>query len=456
MGTTSAAAADNFNDFTKLKYNDYSFLINNYRGTLAKAIRENCYYIESLVQEVGIPLSAVEPSWFLSSAREIGSFILDRNEVNKIFFTKAKEIMAKASEIKPVDISKSILKQIETARKAAIDQEIKQANHDFKLCVDEAYNCAKRESDYIRSAHNYWIKAQSLSEGKIPDMKKEIAKITKAGFWAFDGFYNDRIIRFSTKNNVVLEHKNEKANTHFRVDLGSYFAEYDFKTPIIKIICRKDNVFSGSHWHPHINTNGKVCWGNAEQTAVKACATFEIAKLLSIIQIILTTYNQHSPYASIEGFQSASGQPMPGKGELNKSELIEAEAARTSAMPENYVDCQHCGRAVDNEHLICRRCDACADACRCESGPVIGRADTTVAVPDSSGITVQMMHEAVQRMRVRNDDMPVRVEDQSYRLRYSPVDQTSGVMNVQVVHEIGEEEESAPPANSRDEESLEF
>ena len=56
-------------------------------------------------------------------------------------------------------------------------------------------------------------------------------------------------------------------------------------------------------YHPHVNTDGGICWGNAQDTASRAIVAGQLDKVMNLLKSLLTIYNGGNPYRSFEEFR---------------------------------------------------------------------------------------------------------------------------------------------------------
>ena len=65
-----------------------------------------------------------------------------------------------------------------------------------------------------------------------------------------------------------------------------------------------NNIIAGCHYHPHVGSSGGICWGNANESYKDYCLTANLEGIVDIVTLILTNYNDESPYVSLDDFNT--------------------------------------------------------------------------------------------------------------------------------------------------------
>ena len=63
-----------------------------------------------------------------------------------------------------------------------------------------------------------------------------------------------------------------------------------------------NNIIVRGHWHPHINDDGGICWGNAFEPAAQGFTTRNYKQFFKVLYSLLSTYNAASPYVVMGDF----------------------------------------------------------------------------------------------------------------------------------------------------------
>ncbi len=85
----------------------------------------------------------------------------------------------------------------------------------------------------------------------------------------------------------------------FRVDV-SITKDADEKPELsVRAYAHRNNHHDGNYYHPHVNTNGAFCSGNMKEALKLACKHREIINVFTIAWLLLSEYNENSPYVQI-------------------------------------------------------------------------------------------------------------------------------------------------------------
>lgn len=171
-------------------------------------------------------------------------------------------------------------------------------------------------TQYSNEAQNYLRRAVEAAErvrsqaGVGIDLSVIIQQCCASGFYALD-IVSPGYIEFITAP-VTCAEVNVKAGVRRTVYLGQYIVRYQPKTAQISVLKYKDNISSAGHYHPHVNAQGSVCWGNARDL-LRGLVRFELKPVLDALQVILTTYNGESPYVDFNRYLTIRGTGPNGK-----------------------------------------------------------------------------------------------------------------------------------------------
>ncbi len=188
-----------------------------------------------------------------------------------------------------------------------------------------AYTNAKRDldsnlyrcTDYMKNAQQYLTmaadnraKIMELEKKDGVDLTEEILKITSSGWYTFSSeltkAYNEanptqKALVFLTSK-VVAKFYNKKAGIELDVNLGTFEVMYKPTKNDLRVHQHEDNLIVDRIYHPHVDSSGSVCWGNAQQTYVQSMQNLEPSKAFLALQVILTNYNDESPFRDLFDF----------------------------------------------------------------------------------------------------------------------------------------------------------
>jgi len=122
----------------------------------------------------------------------------------------------------------------------------------------------------------------------------------------------------------------------------------------------------GGYQHPHVNSNGEICW-NGHDDFAKACHhAGDFLALRDLIGNLLGTYNPSSPYITLEDWENGLGNSCEDCGErYSEDDLIYVEYSGGSLCPDCRYYCERCDQYVhyrdyecnpDNNWEMCNEC----------------------------------------------------------------------------------------------------
>lgn len=225
--------------------------------------------------------------------------IKNKNEINRIFFGEF--------ERRKVDVSSEVMAATNAIKKqlTAISAGVKASRIDqIKRSIEN------QEQDLISRTRNLNDRVRAIC-----DLQKEINKITgmdsddsvmagleevlATGFYQFESVNTTRII-FSTKEELIMSRVNKAAHIDQSLNLGRFFIEIEFNGLVPKVKPLSNNVVWERKYHPYISNTGDVCFGTGEEMASKYRTSFNMAGLLQLLQNILVTYSDSTPYVSFD------------------------------------------------------------------------------------------------------------------------------------------------------------
>lgn len=275
------------------------------------------------------------------------NLITDKKTINRLFFDHLSKVEEKTKkEIKKLEKLKASMSESD-ARKEALKTDLTPKEKDLaqlalmsstmsvtllkiKSAEEES---AQREVTYamqniasqyanLDSYHAQLGTAQRRLAA-IKSNPNEVAEAVKArlnqivskGLWVNPKFVNNQLF-LNTPTNIILTQVNKTANINLSVDVGQLAVKIDFNRGFQMIVIPyKNNIlYFKPHpplmtntsypmvtpfYHPHVNTGGGICWGNASATFIKMIANFELDKALVLLHALLHTYSETQPYVSL-------------------------------------------------------------------------------------------------------------------------------------------------------------
>jgi hypothetical protein len=264
-------------------------------------------YIELLANQTN---TRMEP-WDIAEVFGTGKgseLITDKTEINKKFFAKIEEIKSK-TPAEAFALETRIMEQMDALTRASTDREI--AGH--KRSRDAAIQNATRQftagQQYLEQANGFekQIMALERRESTIPG---QISQIVQESFWEFFQL-NGPNLDLITRNDVILTHKNSAADVDLRVNFGKFKTTVNLQNMTINVFTHEGNLNLDSFYHPHVYTNGNICWGTAASTVAGKLPKGEIADVLRLLASVLTNYNDGNPYRALAQFQGLAKNDAP-------------------------------------------------------------------------------------------------------------------------------------------------
>lgn len=257
--------------------------------------------------------------WNLFAAEDGSSFIADKKEINKIFFkhlfslVDAKDKEEKKEKKEPEktsapfdekEVFKAFKDAAERARGTIVAQKENQVNT-AKRNMDSFFQQFTEQEKSYRAFQLELLSLKMMEDNadlyqKVVD---GIKKVLEEGLF-INPVCKDGIFYLNTKANTILRDVNKAANLDVVMDLGQLAIRLDTKNNMdLRIIPYKNNITSGGYWHPHVQTDGRVCWGEAQTMVTGHLSTLEIGNALRLAYGLINSYNPASPYRSLADFK---------------------------------------------------------------------------------------------------------------------------------------------------------
>lgn len=119
--------------------------------------------------------------------------------------------------------------------------------------------------------------------------------------------YSDRVHINYVSNKINCGHTVRASNYDHYVNLGHFNIEITIYRSHwkAKVLPLKDNIRVRSYVHPHVDSDGEICWGTASEPVNQAYNRQDIEGILSVIHATLTQYNVENPYVNLWRFDAA-------------------------------------------------------------------------------------------------------------------------------------------------------
>jgi len=234
--------------------------------------------------------------------------VTDKTEINKRFFAKLEDIKNKTPAA-AFAIESRIMEQMDALTRSNLDREINTLKRERDNHISNAtrnFTAGHRE---LEAAHAVDVRIMALErrESTVPN---QIAQIVQENFWEFHAL-NGPNLDLVTKNDLILTHKNPAAGVDLRVNFGKFKVSINLQNFSLKVLKHEGNLDLGNFYHPHVYTNGEVCWGTASGTVSQKLPKGELKDVLSLLASVLANYNDGNPYRHLAEFQEHAKHDAP-------------------------------------------------------------------------------------------------------------------------------------------------
>ena len=250
---------------------------------------ETSLYLKQLCSMTGVGYTSLPLEKFQS--------LSDRKAINSLFFTLKEEGVP---EERKIAIKKKIpMEELKTFFHAA--GPIKKLKEQLTKLEAEASTALQKHNEILSNliekdrAIWHWQQREDLP------VIQDIERLLEGGRVSLESVDKEtQIIIFKTTNECILRHINHAAKLDITVNLGLFLIKINFAHSHITCLPGGNNVLSNGYFHPHLNNQGQVCWGNASGTIRDSFAIFDLKKLVETTLLVLNEYNSESPHVSLE------------------------------------------------------------------------------------------------------------------------------------------------------------
>jgi hypothetical protein len=233
------------------------------------------------------------------------NLLADKKAINKIFFSKLEKIAEKNSDsVVDIELPAEITKAIEEGFKENIEARKQKIRSDIDGHLHYVTDYQSRLNRTMSAvvALRKQIAQLDTSKDPVMDIKREVQDVLKEGVWVNPVIHEGHLY-LNTGANIVLTLKNKSSGQDTTLDLGQLAVKISLSDFHMRVIPYKNNIKYGNYgpsfFHPHVNSNGEICWGNAYDTALGSLQLFQLGKALRLLHAVLTQYNDESPYVHL-------------------------------------------------------------------------------------------------------------------------------------------------------------
>jgi hypothetical protein len=261
-------------------------------------------YIETLASQTGTNIALWDILELFGEGRG-HNLVKDKNEINKRFFAYLEKCKSEAdSEL--IQLERVLSQRVDAIYEGNKNRRIAGLKQDRDAYLNNAVERLRQASEHVKTA---WGITQSIERiERNPDtITPQIMQILRESFWKFHEF-NGEELTLTTRNNIILTEINPSAGLRLRVNMGKFRCLIKLQAMNLTVLPYADNVLYENYYHPHVNRNGSICWGNASAAAAKHMSFGEIAPLLRLLSSLLVSYSPEAPYISLYHFQKLRPQ----------------------------------------------------------------------------------------------------------------------------------------------------
>jgi hypothetical protein len=233
-----------------------------------------------------------------------GKTLMDRNEINKRFFEKKeKDAAAQAPRELPKDATPEVAKLrelVDNVVKNTADRAKAGLRDEMARYERQIRDYSKAMADQVKALRDVDMRLAAI-EARGMDLWPDLEKIQRAGFWELWSI-NENHIAWATRNDIVLTHRNEDAGLDIQVNLGKVIASFDTQMNDLIVLPLHNNVGDRQRLHPHVFGDGRICWGGAQDMAIRHIRSRAFPPLLDLLATILVNHNPDSPTYSLDRF----------------------------------------------------------------------------------------------------------------------------------------------------------
>lgn len=289
-----------FKDIAAGRYTLFNRMNDEKRASQVETVK----YIEMVAATSGIDISNWDCQEVFGEGNS-NAITTNKNEVNRRLFEKAENIR---SALPPANVSTELSEVIRESIKQisarAIADQIARAEDRAASLLQDSRQTYRRFEQYLTEAASHRASVAMLRNSDL-NIDLQVQTINNSNYWEYVGIEGGQIV-FMNRSDVIVAHKNQAAGIDITVNLGKYKVYISLSEAKLRVKQGSNNINSRGYIHPHVNSDGYVCWGNAADAAAKALSKMDIVQIMGLLGSVLVAYTPGTPYQSIEEFHRAS------------------------------------------------------------------------------------------------------------------------------------------------------
>lgn len=272
------------------------------------------HYIDHLAQMAHVNIANWPVLQIFKNKRSEKEFIhTDRNKINEIFFAELERIRLGGGvetfklTTNEHDVFAETFRQLHGIRRNQLEERYKT-------------NLNKSTSDYsnytraIAEAAKAKREIDGFETGNYQDQIQQVDEIIAAGFWKCDKLdVGTSYLQFET-DLIVLTQKNDAAKINIELPMGKFVCRLRMQDdPISLLVLAWDKIFSieksgniilgSGHYHPHVNADGRVCFGTMLTDFTKAAIDRDLVKIMEFVRLAICRYYNNNPFVYLHSFR---------------------------------------------------------------------------------------------------------------------------------------------------------
>jgi hypothetical protein len=309
-------------------------------------------YIEQMASISNTDISAWDILTIFADEANPGRIITAKRDINKKLYAKGEE----KPPIELTDDQRGMIAYLDSNFKRSRANALVRFEKEYKSKLRAATEMYEGFESHLTAAWDTKKTIDMINNVALPKGEDVVKSILQNRFWELHDVYEATVL-FRTASDIILTERNDAAGTDMRVNMGKYIASADFAAMKITVSTYTDALYSrNGYFHPYINSNGKICWGNGSGSAEKMLSMGDMKGALDLLQGVLTQYSSDTtPFESLYAFQQAELQA--------KRQIIPRAGSERSEEDE----CEDCGmHPEDCECFFCDRCEERTGRERCD------------------------------------------------------------------------------------------
>lgn len=231
----------------------------------------------------------------------------DKNAINKIFFQKYQEVIEKKNIDTSAPLAEEVPELQEAVLKAAasnLEYRAQGLRRSIEQHLASARTYNERVKNQLEHMHKCKQELMMLEGGDYATViKNKLNEALSSGYWVNPVVHNNHLY-LNTRNKIIISHENKSAGLDIKLDVGYLAVKINLRSFDMMVIPYKNNIRYENYFHPHVDHNGQICWGDAYNSVAKWREQFEIGKILQILYSLLQNYNPENPYVSVESMHA--------------------------------------------------------------------------------------------------------------------------------------------------------